>query len=769
MNSEDAVKTIKSTLYVFKEFTLEAENLLLLRNSEVVPLAPKTVEVLLALIESNGKLITKQEILDKVWADTFVEEANLTHHISALRKALGEDKNGLKFIETIPRRGYRFVAPIIETNSGAAEITISERMTAHTLEEVTVETSAIEKNAVVENQSVFYDSANVPALSGNASGKRRNQKAVYGFVALCLVGLVVLVGVFGNRLFLGKSEKTAVILPSAIVQKRIMPDIDAVNPAISPDGKFAAFSWYKNGQSSIWQKNTATGEMTQLTADAPLSEIQKQSLRYSPDGQWLYYLQNDYKNRRAEIYRMTTTGGNPQRVIENINGIRGDFGFSPDGKQITFVVYGNMNSALMIADLETGKSYPAARREGGLKYFGHPLGVSPGWSPDGRRIVVGGINETGGQRVYELIEVDAETGGEKLIPISENLRIYQVEWLADGSGLMATVSEATGVPSQIAHISYPDGKITVLTDDDFGYDYIRLTKDTRTMIAGKDVGSINLWMADAKDLSRRKQITTGGNANQGSNSLAFAPDDRIIFSSPQNGSTDLWSVVSDGGGIKQLTKNTGKINSTHIVTPDNRSIVFNSIRSGTNQIWRMDADGGNPVQLSNTGRQSFDEQLSPDGKWVYYTSILPDKFVQQVYKVSIDGGESLMMTDRKYYRTPSFSPDGKLMIFTGKDENNQPLPSCIIEAATGKIIVPPEKSGDGVWASDSRHIINARSVGQELWQYDIYADKHEKLADFKPATIYNFAASPDGNKFVFSLGNISSEVVLFTNYLSGTK
>lgn len=117
---------MKSTVYSFGGFRLEAENLLLLRNSEVVPLAPKACEVLLTLIESNGKLVTKQEILDKVWANTFVEEANLSHHISALRKALGEDKNGRRFIETIPRRGYRFVAPLIKTNNGAAEIVVSE-------------------------------------------------------------------------------------------------------------------------------------------------------------------------------------------------------------------------------------------------------------------------------------------------------------------------------------------------------------------------------------------------------------------------------------------------------------------------------------------------------------------------------------------------------------------------------------------------------------------------------------------------------------------
>ncbi|GEM_PF-6720680 len=98
MISEDITNISKSKTYAFGDYRLEAENLLLFRHSEVVPLAPKAVEVLLSLVESGGRMVGKQEILDRVWSDTFVEEANLTHHISALRKALGEDKESKKFI-----------------------------------------------------------------------------------------------------------------------------------------------------------------------------------------------------------------------------------------------------------------------------------------------------------------------------------------------------------------------------------------------------------------------------------------------------------------------------------------------------------------------------------------------------------------------------------------------------------------------------------------------------------------------------------------------
>ncbi len=112
-------------LYEFGPFRLDAEERLLLRAGEVVPLTPKAFDVLLALIEQPGHLLEKEVLLKTVWPDSFVEENNLADNISKLRKALGEGENGQKFIETIPRRGYRFVAEVREQNgaNGAPVVT----------------------------------------------------------------------------------------------------------------------------------------------------------------------------------------------------------------------------------------------------------------------------------------------------------------------------------------------------------------------------------------------------------------------------------------------------------------------------------------------------------------------------------------------------------------------------------------------------------------------------------------------------------------------
>ena len=87
---------------------------LLLRDSDLVPLTPKVFEILLTLVENSGHVISKDDLMKRVWPDSFVEEGNLTQNISLLRKALGEGQNGHQYIETIARRGYRFIAPVSE-------------------------------------------------------------------------------------------------------------------------------------------------------------------------------------------------------------------------------------------------------------------------------------------------------------------------------------------------------------------------------------------------------------------------------------------------------------------------------------------------------------------------------------------------------------------------------------------------------------------------------------------------------------------------------
>ena len=98
--------------YRFGPFQLDVRERRLSRGTDIIPLRLKVFDTLCVLVENAGRLVTKDELLATIWPDTTVEENNLNHNVSVLRKALGENATGQQYIETVPRMGYRFVAPV---------------------------------------------------------------------------------------------------------------------------------------------------------------------------------------------------------------------------------------------------------------------------------------------------------------------------------------------------------------------------------------------------------------------------------------------------------------------------------------------------------------------------------------------------------------------------------------------------------------------------------------------------------------------------------
>ena len=110
--------------YEFGPFRLEPDEHLLRCGDQSVPIAPKCFDLLVFLVHNNSRLLTKDQIMSTVWSGSFVEEANLTVAISALRKALGEKESGLQYIETVPKKGYRFTAKVKVVEESAAKSVI---------------------------------------------------------------------------------------------------------------------------------------------------------------------------------------------------------------------------------------------------------------------------------------------------------------------------------------------------------------------------------------------------------------------------------------------------------------------------------------------------------------------------------------------------------------------------------------------------------------------------------------------------------------------
>src|SRR5437016_10120296 len=114
--------------YEFRQYRLDTRARLLFRNGQRVVLTPKAVDLLIALVEAQGQTVDKHQLLRRVWPDTVVEEGSLISHIFQLRRALGEGARGQRFIETIPKRGYRFVSPCAQLGSSAAAAGVGRLM-----------------------------------------------------------------------------------------------------------------------------------------------------------------------------------------------------------------------------------------------------------------------------------------------------------------------------------------------------------------------------------------------------------------------------------------------------------------------------------------------------------------------------------------------------------------------------------------------------------------------------------------------------------------
>jgi len=172
-----------SHFYEFGAFRLDILNRLLLRDGELVPLKPKVIDTLFVLVQNSGRVLSKDELLNAVWLDSFVEEGNLTQNIYVLRKTLGESNGEVRYIETIPKRGYRFVAPVSELMPDGAELKTDQR----TKEEAV---HAQSKEKQTEQAQPFEASTFVPAAPADSDDRTQSSRRVLYVAAILLASAV---------------------------------------------------------------------------------------------------------------------------------------------------------------------------------------------------------------------------------------------------------------------------------------------------------------------------------------------------------------------------------------------------------------------------------------------------------------------------------------------------------------------------------------------------------------------------------------------------
>jgi DNA-binding winged helix-turn-helix (wHTH) protein/Tol biopolymer transport system component len=316
-------------VYLFGPFLLDPQRRVLSRDGESVAVAPKALEVLLALVQHNGEVLDKEELLRTVWPDTVVEENNLTVHVAGLRKALGEKPREHRYIVTIPGLGYQLAAPV----------SISE-----------------EPSRVDRRPSSSADAATArPATSG------------WRKPAFATVAAAVLLAGAGWRLW----DRTP-ILPSVAERQLTSNSSEAPISAasISPDGKHLAFA----EPSGVVLLTIATGERHSLPAPAGIKAIH---MSWFPGGDKLLVSGSVEGSERLGSWAIPVLGGLPRKLCDDSWQALA----SPDGRQIA--VIGEGRQAIWLMGPEGQEPRPIASSSGTDRFGGLQ------WLADGGRLVYG--------------------------------------------------------------------------------------------------------------------------------------------------------------------------------------------------------------------------------------------------------------------------------------------------------------------------------------------------------------------------------------------
>src|SRR5262245_39572262 len=275
-----SIKT-KRRVWEFGPFRLDEAERVLLRDGKLVKLTPKVFDTLVVFLEGAGRLVEKNELMARLWPDAFVEEGALTRNISDLRKALGEEK----YVETIPKCGYRFVGPVREISDESAILIVEK---------------AVEAQVIIEDENETTPTA--PSLPERQKRFRHGLKSP---VATALASVILIAGAaLGWREFTKPrraSDETRRAFP-AIHVGRFTASGNILIAVISPDGKYVATVLDEGGLQSLWVRQVAASTSgVRVMAPALVEYV---GLTFSNDSNFIYYVSWMRNQSDAELYQL---------------------------------------------------------------------------------------------------------------------------------------------------------------------------------------------------------------------------------------------------------------------------------------------------------------------------------------------------------------------------------------------------------------------------------------------------------------------------------
>ena len=640
--------------FEFGPFVLDPAKRSLLRDGSPQSLTPKAFDLLALLVRHRARVLSKDELLSTLWPETFVEEANLSQQIFVIRRTLNGDSESAEYIATIPRRGYRFTAQVIERS---------------------------------ESERLAESAPNEPS--------RRRSRWVVPSLGAAVVVVVALLAVFW-RPFAADPDPRILVVTA-------FPGLERF-PSISPDGNFVVFSWTgsnPDGSSDLWVKAVDGDSWNRLT-DTPAAEVHS---AWSPDGREIAFVRAGQgvfivsalggqerrisssgsmvgwtpdsrsllvRDRTDEgphaIFRIELATGTRHQITRAPRGI-GDwvFAVSPDGRTVAFVRYGMPGiSDVYVAPIAGGE--PRRR----TNWNASISGVS--WASDGREILYSVAEAPGLDHSLFRIPADGDRLEQGTRALHTSVASLSMSRPRSGhAGRVAFTRSRTDVGLRLVDLEGPRVGDVFQSIGHFS-DSTRVDVPGRFSRDGKQVvflsdrtGWAEVWIANA-DGSGLRQVTTLHATELLIGS--WSPDSRrLVIDAAVAGDSDVFLVSLDDGSSVKVTTEPGSDGLAEW-SVDGHWIYFTSDRSGRPEVWKVPADGGEPVRITRDG--GFQPQQAPDGRTLYYLDRpSPGTFgvtgTSRLMQVPVAGGKEAAVLDRVRFGLWSVTQDGIVFLTVGPD------------------------------------------------------------------------------------------------------
>jgi Tol biopolymer transport system component/DNA-binding winged helix-turn-helix (wHTH) protein len=592
------------------------------KNGIKVPLQGQPFQVFTILLERSGELVTREELRERVWPkDTFVDfDHALNTAITKIRVALGDDADNPRFVQTLPRRGYRFIG------------------------------------------SVDKPSSHLPAPTPPKG--RLGKLTKRGWLGLGAVASIILgFGIWHFFEFRGTWFSASPALKS--IPLTSYPGLQCCS-SFSPDGNQVAFVWNgpKQDNSDVYVKLVGTENAMRLTTDPALDL----SPAWSPDGRFIAFLRVLTDPRRLGVFLVSPIGG-PERKLTEVTGFFGPslllwysgLSWFPDSSTLAVSDQGQ----IIILSVNGGEKRP-------LTFPPSAPGIrrsddTPAVSPDGRKIVFTRIFTGGVSEIYLL------TLSRDLSPDGEPKQLtFKQQWSRDpvwtangrdvafssgpssftegGAELWRMPVSASGKPARPRFIGV-QGRNPVISRQGNRLSYVR------------DLTDRNIWRLELPGPSgKTTEPVSLISSTQDEDSPQYSPDGkRVLFCSSRSGTREIWVASADGSNAVQLTYLGATMTGAPRWSPDGQQIVFDSNVGGEFDVYVIDANGGNPRRLTDHPAVDAVASYSRDGRWIYFLSRRSGG--GEIWKIPATGGEAIRVTQNGGY-VAFESLNGSMLYYT---------------------------------------------------------------------------------------------------------